>query len=366
MRIINVTTALSIAFVMICCAAGVAQPPSDPSPTPADAYLADALDAALVQIRRAEARGADSREAYQLAWEIVASVLQRDSFHRRAKYYRGRLLILANRGPEALGAVQEWTETPQGENDWEAHFLLGALYNAGGYHKLVQAKLAKAASLNPSEPRIYTELARCHLALGSTAEAVRYARQAANLVGEQLTPSYHALLAETLLADGQLAEAEQHIQQALGEASATLDSSAVSRNQLSLLSELYALGMRIVEKAVQLDPTRVQLYQDAARITRQRAKIDNQVKSLDALDWYLRGVANASGPPPTALYHEAIRLCVQLRRLDQARALTERFLTHHPADPLAVEWGNQLLSTESTPESNVDAPLDSDTADPDD
>lgn len=316
----------------------------------------ETLDRALVELQVAEARGPGFEEAFERARELVDYALDRDKFHRRALYYKARIYILADRGAQALSTLQKWTESPQGENDWEAHFLLGALYNSGGYHKLVKPALRKALALNPREPRIYAELAKCEMHLSNPGGAVQYAREAVAMSRENATASQYALLAEALAADKQLDEADRQAGVAMDLAEGELRNSESSIRLLKRLGESFTLALKIKQAKLDANPTMVELYLESSKLIQERANLSLQLRAHEALDWCERGLEASGDDAPELLLLEAIRLCIRLGLVEKARGLAGRMLELFPDNAEARDLHRAL----APPDPDSEAPAKAD------
>ena len=331
-------------------AAQAAAQPAQPEQSPAPAMSADELlDLALVHIRQAEARGPDAQEAFRRAREAVEHVLGRDKFHRRASYYRARLLVLADRSQEALGIIQRWVASPEGENDWEAHLLLGRLYQAGGFHKLARPSLNTALSLNPREPSILTELAECEADLLEYEQAARHTREAIGLLGADVTAGEYVLLARILMLDRRMDEAERQVVIALNAARSAVREGGATRPALGSLGDALDLARRIKESGLQTNPQSVDLYLELAQLIRERGQVDALVRANEALAWAKQGLATAEVAPPS-LYLETIDLLTQLGRTQEAHSLAAEMMEVHPNHPRARELVGD------TPEADAEAP----------
>ncbi len=344
------------------CGCGLAVLPSDAQsaqqekPAAGTMSIDELLDRALAFIRRAEARGPDAQDAFRKAREIVEAVLERERFHRRASYYRARLLVLADRSQEALGTIQRWVASPEGENDWEAHLLLGRLYQEGGFYKLARPSLKTALSLNPRSPRIFTELARCEANLHEYAVAARYARQAIDILGDDATATEYILLARILSQGGQVEEAEQQIIIALNTARSAVREQGATPGGLDALSRALDLAVSIKEARLQDDRQSPELYLELARLSRERGRVAALNRANEALEWARRGITRAPVAPPI-LYLEAIELLIELGRTAEAKSLAKRMLEAHPDHPRARELAGDLLeAVEGAPESKPPKP----------
>jgi tetratricopeptide (TPR) repeat protein len=331
-----------------------AQPAQPEKPAAETISIDELLDRALSYIRQAEARGPDAQDAFRKAREIVETVLARDRFHRRASYYRARLLVLADRSQEALGIIQRWVASPEGENDWEAHLLLGRLYQEGGFNKLAIPSLKTALSLNPRSPRILTELARCEANVLEYNDAARHARQAIDILGPEATAAEYTLLARILSQSGELDEAEQEIVIALNSARSAARDQGAAPATLDALSKALELAVRIKEARLQTDRQSPELYLELARLSRERGHVAALNRANEALEWAKRGIDSTPVAPPI-LYLEAIELLNELGRTAEAKSLAQQMLEAHPDHPRARELAGDSLG-ESAPESEPPNP----------
>lgn len=290
----------------------------------------EALDRALVEVRIAETRGPDAQKAFLRAGQFVEYVLAQDRYNRRALYYKARLLILGNRGPEALGTLQRWTDSPQGQNDWEAHLLLGKLYEAGGFHKLAKPSLHKALSLNPLNPQICAALTRCEMNMLNYQAAVQHARETVRMLGSSASPADYALLSETLLLNKQLDEADGQARVAIDAAGDLLRSEGSSVPSLELLGRCLALAIKVKQAKLEGNPETGALCLEVSRLIQKQTEAASLVKTHEALGWSLRGLDSSGDSAPVTLFLDAITLQVRLGRTDEARELAERMLQAHP------------------------------------
>ena len=311
-----------------------------------------ALDRALTELRVAEAHGPGYQEAFKKARQHVNYVLDRDKFHRRGQYYKARLLILADRGKDALGTLQRWTDSPQGQNDWEAHLLLGRLYNTGGFYKLAKPSIRQALTLNPREPRIYLELANCEMSLLNFSEAAGHVREAIRILGDDTTASEYARLAQILALDKQPDQAEAQAMVAVNVAAEALREQESTVPALELLRESLTLLLRIKEAKLDANPADVDLYLDISSLIQEQANVTMQLKAHEALRWSLRGLDAAKDETPTPLLLDAIRLCLRLGKTDQALAFTRKVLEVSPDNAEARE----ILRALAPPDDDLDSP----------
>jgi len=320
----------AVLVASICPMAAHAQNEPPPVPSAATPTIGEFLDEALTKIHVAESGGSDAQTAFQRARQIVDAVLSRDPLNRRAAYYRGRLMILADRGREALSAIERWVESPEGQNDWEAHLLQGRLYGAGGFHKLAKPSLLKAQTLNPTEPAVLIELARCEMNLLNYGAAAERMTEAIGLLGRNASSAEQTLLAQILSKDGKLAQADQQAAAAVQKARTEVREAPGDAEMLRRLGNALDVAREIKRSGVEQSPDVVQDCLEISRLIQERAEVANRLNALEALSWSIRGLEAGKESSPPELYVDAAQLLRRLNRDGEARAIVAQLLAVHP------------------------------------
>ena len=324
------------------------------APAPVERSIGEYLDEALTKIRVAESRGPDYRQAFQRARQIVDSVLARDALNERASYYRARLLILADRSREALSALERWIATDTGKSDWEAHLILGQLYARGGFHKLAKPSFMRALTLNPVEPSVLIELAKCEMNLLNYSAAADRMREALRILGPRATSAEQALLARVLARDGRLDEAYGQAWAAVETAQALAVEQPGDREAFRLMGDALTTALEIKQAQVERSPNDPGSCLEASHLIQRRAVVANQLNLLDALAWSLRGLEVGGPSAPPELYLDTAQLLWSVDRRGEARAMVEELLSLYP-DHAA---GQQMLRDMGPPPDGAPTPGD--------
>jgi tetratricopeptide (TPR) repeat protein len=305
-----------------------AEKPAQPQETPAT--VDELLDRALVEIRTAEAQGTKWPEAFERANHLVGSALKTDPENPRAKFYYARLLILSGRGGESRSTIEAWTRSRDGQNDWEGYFLLARIYEAGQFFKLAKPVLLQALELNPREPRILVELSKCSASLFERTAAVKYARDAIKMMGNDVTPEAYRLMAGSLLLAGQIKDAERAAKYAINLALEQVRSPGAGLADLTSLDTSLALDLEIKQKRIELEPTRYNLYVETATLIQQRAEVASKMAVENALAVIWKGLQTAGDDAPEELAIELPKLLARLGRREKAIAALKRLLEMYP------------------------------------
>ncbi len=339
-----------LSFLAVCGPAIGQTPPSDATlPPSASVDIEETLDRALIALREAEARGPDAKEAFDRASQEVRSVLAVEPLNRRAQYYQGRLMILADRARDARSLIERWTQSPEGRNDWEGHFLLGKIYAAGGYHKLVKPSLKKALALNPRDPRVYQELAKCEMHLFEYDAAVGHVREAIRILGPNVAPAQYLLLAQLLVLQRHFDEADAQTRLAIDLASAAAGKKEAGFDEFRILDDCLAMALNVQRAMLDADPAAPEHYLAISKLIQRRAEIDLRRRAYDALGWAKRGLEHAEGRASEALYLDAIQLMVRVNRRDEALEYARRMLKAYPDSADARKMFDELFTDDSEP-----------------
>jgi len=310
--------------------------------------VAEALDNALRDLRIAEANGPNRKAAFDRVRAALDAVDRQDGTNRRARFYNARLLILAGRRDEALRLVEEWTESPQGRNDWEGHFILGKLYAEGSYYTLAKPVLQKALELNPREPRIHAELSKCESATMNREAAVKHARQAVTLMGDGATPAAHVLLAQSLAANGEWDEAQKQARLAVNLAANDVRAQGPKVSTLQTLDQCLVVALQLKRQKLQAGGGPIDLYLEISELILRRAEVASQLADHQALDAAVQGLQAAGDRPPEPLLLHTIRMFMKLGITDQAASLTRQMLEIYPDNADAKKLRRQLPPSPST------------------
>ncbi len=319
---------MSAFCVLIVASAAIAQDlptiPLDQGQTADAESVEDALDRAIDDLRMAEQRGDGWQEAFERAKGAIQFALQRDSENLRARYYRARLQIVAGQNRLARSDLETWTESRDGSNDWEGHLILAQQDAAGQFYKLAKPRYRKALDLNPRDARIYTGLAQCSLKLAQRAEAVQWAREAVKL---NATSNAYRLLAEALLGNKQLADAERSAQYAVDVDKAAIRENGADVSRLQSLDLSLNALLTIKQALLQANPERTNLYLEVSQLLQSRADVAYRTSANNSLAIAFKGL-QLNNPPPTEehIVHVA-KLLIQLNRPAEAVTLLERMLT---------------------------------------
>jgi len=345
---------LWLVLMLVGCQPAIGQSPaSDAKSAPPTAVdIEETLDRALIALRKAEARGPDAKEAFDRASSEIRSVLVNDPLNPRARYYQGRLMILGGRSRDARSLIERWTLSAEGRNDWEAHFLLGKIYAAGGYNKLVKPSLKRALALNPRNPGVYRELAKCEMHLLEYDAAVGHAREAIRTLGPNVTPAEYLLLAQLLVLQHHLEEANTQTQSAIDLATSAAGKKEAGVDELRILDDCLAMALNVQQAMLDAEPGNGEHYLSISKLIQRRAEIDLKRRAYDALVWAKRGLENVKNAPE-GLYLDAIRLMVRVGRSDEATEYTRRMLEAYPDSADAKSILGSLSPERSGPATGV-------------
>jgi tetratricopeptide (TPR) repeat protein len=317
---------------------------------------AQALDLALVALRIAEARGPEAKDAYASVHQHLGLVFSKDPNNARALFYRARLMIVVGRSAEAIPNIRRWINTLQGQNDWEAHLILGELYVNGAYYKLARPLLEKALQLSPLEPRIHIALSKCMVKLLDRKNAEFYAQKAVEILEQEgrAGPSVYILWADALLLQQKPDQAVVAIRKAVGMAGKANREVGGSPATLSTLAQTYAKYEEVLKGSLRLKPDSWDYYVDLAVAIEQKARIGMRLASYEALMVVRQSLALADKagvqPPPEVLLIKDLRLLVDVGKTQEAIESARKLLTLYPANSEAPEILKALVEEEAAQE----------------
>lgn len=287
----------------------------------------DALDRAIVDLRIAEKREEGWTEAFERAKAAVSYALERDPENLRGRFYRARMLIMADREREARSAIEAWTNSRDGANDWEGFVILAQQYAKGQFYKLAKPKYRKALELNPRDARIYFGLAQCALNLVQRAEAVQWAREGVKAMGADVTSEAYRLLGQALFANSQFNDAQRSAEYAVELDKAEIRASGADVDRLQSLDTSLAQLLAVKQAMLQENPTRTELYLDIAKLMQSRADVSYRVTANQALAIAFSGLSQANPRPTEEHVLHVAKLLIRLDRPDDAVKLLDRMLT---------------------------------------
>ncbi|NOT00683.1 MAG: hypothetical protein HOP29_08655, partial [Phycisphaerales bacterium] len=344
----RVAPVLASVLIVAWAGRGFAQAP----PEPPREDINDLLDRVVVDLRIAEKRGPESQEAFGRADVLLQRAMARDRFHPRARYYEARLLILSNHSQQALRPLQDWIQSPQGENDWEAHYLLGAMYAGGEFYKLAKPVLEKALTMNPTEPAILVELAKCEFKLSDHPAAERRLREAIRLHKDGAEAVVYRLLAEILIAAAKTADAEEPAKLAFEKASNDARTRQITPALIQELDATVTLLQRVKIARVNEGDKSPRLYQDIAALSIHRGQLAQLTYVYQAMSWIRRGMDAAGDTPPEGLLVDAVRILRSLNQTNDAGRLCERLRELYPNNAESAELCANLPTTSDDPPIN--------------
>ncbi len=286
----------------------------------------DALDRAIIDIRIAETRGDGWTEAFERSKGAVAHALERDPESLRGRFYRSRLLILADREREARSALEAWVKSRDGANDWEGFLILGQQYAEGQFYKLAKPMFRKALDLNPRDARILVGLAQCSMNLVQRAEAVQWAREAVKVMRAGVTSDAYLLLGQALFANKQLTDAERSAQYAVDLDKANIRRHGPDVGRLQSLDRSLSQLLATRQAILQQNPDRTDLYLEVSKLVQARADVAYRVSANQALAIAYAPITQAKSTPSEEHVLHVVKLLIQLDRLTDAAALLTRML----------------------------------------
>lgn len=343
---------------------------SEPNPTvPADAARdAEAVPAELAGLTKeeliaqayaaielAEARGPDAQTALARANELVAAIRGRDAVNPHGDFIAGRASLLLGRPRDAIGLIDSFAKSREGENDWLAFKLLGDLYVSSKYYEGARDKFQRAIDLNPREPGPYAGMARTWAGLGRPGKAVQFAQEAIARDNPpdpaDRDPKYYAALAQALSEDHRPEEAADAASSALEIARTKARNDPTNPTQLSQLDAHNALLEGIVGTLVSRFPERTAEHLRLARVRRERAEIAHLLALHRILRFLEEGIARSEPNVPPELRLEQARLLIEVGVGPKAVEVLTALLAQDPSHAEA----RQLLERVQVPQ-QVQAP----------
>lgn len=320
-------------------------PQSELDSLPVPSSIAEALDFALVELRKAEnGSGIEANKALTLAQAYLNPVFEREPGNPRARYYQGRMLVLSGRPQEALGRLRDWRRTREGRNDWEVHFILGKVYQGMEFEKLAKPVLETAVELNAREPRCHAALARCAARLQLRDLATRHARLAIEMLGDAVDIDSYLLLSDSLLLSNDYLGAEQAGRFAKNLSTAAARESGGDIGSLAKTNQCILQLIKITQLKLQDHPERVELYLEASRLVQEQADLAWKMSAHQALEWTGKGLRKAGESPPEALLVDAAQLLMKVGNTDGATQVANRIIEQYPQNDDARRILEQLRS----------------------
>lgn len=300
----------------------------------------EALDA-LEAVEKSDEREALSDRANRYIEIIEAS----DPNNPWLAYLYGRVYAHLGRRGEAVQQLRKFVETRPGRNEWSAYRTLGDLF-VDGFPQLAQANYQKALALKANEPAILSGLAQCAGSIGSTKEAIRFARAAVAADGGRTT-RYVAQLATLLRNAGNGAEALEQAERALARAREEVRAKPGAREPLMAIAGYDELVVKILEDRVNTpDHQDHRDYLRLAACLRERGDITQKLALHDVLLTIEAGVAKTAPNTPPELLQELGVILAQVGRTEDAVGVFERLLEADPENAAAREWLSQLRPSE--------------------
>lgn len=315
--------------------ANAPQPPPAEQPG-ATLSIPEALERAQSAIGAAEKGGADAPANLRKAEQLGNYVLANDPINKRATFILGRCELLEGRGREAMGKIDAYVRSPEGESDWLGYKLLGDIHNDGKYYKMARTKYEKAATLNPNESSIFVGLARVELQLHYYDEAIEHARRGVELDRESL-PAPYTILARTLVAAKQFEEADGAIQRAIDLTLVKIRNDPGDTDLLRELDFRYQIVMQIQASILSAYPERPEPYLRIATLVQNRADLARLLAYHDALQPLTMGLERTAPNTPASLYYEVAKLQYAVGRNDDALANLKNALEKDPNHVQAQE-----------------------------
>lgn len=318
--------------------------------------LAHALDEALAALRIAEARGEGAKEAFERAGARVRFVLERDPGNLRAKYYQGRMLLLSDRKPEALDSLVQWTKSREGQNDSEAHNILGRVYYDIQFYKMAKPILEKAIELDPRSPDSYILLARCEAKLLHRKEALDRIQEGIQLLGADADADTYMLLTDVLLLNQQTEPAERAARYAKELARAKVRESGGDVAGLKKVDTCIALVLKVVKMKVNADRTDVRACMEMSDLLLEQSQVTALTGNMAALGWLQEGLRRAGDRPPATLLLSGSRLLMRLGRVEQAVQWADVAVRLYPDNSEVTEFRATLPSAKAASEPEATPP----------
>ncbi len=297
-------------------------------------------------VRRAE-KGEDSQPQDLEAASGYLDELQRLApTNIRAAFLRARAAVVLGRSKEALATIQEYAKSREGQNDWEAHKILGLLYMQGAWHRQARDCLQLASGLNANDAEIQVALAVCEFHLGRKSEAVTLIENAIKLPSAEL--KHLDTFVEVLVANNELERAYSVAVQSLELTKAHAGQQRGNARALQLLDTKYAVLDGVIEKAVAKAPTNAELYARWARYAQERADLGQLLAVHLAFIRVQQGI-KAGAQPLVPLLLESTRLNLLLDRPDDARTALDEVDRLDPANARAAELRAVLAQPTTRP-----------------
>jgi tetratricopeptide (TPR) repeat protein len=312
-------------------------PPASPVPTepergPTEADITEMLDGILLDVRLAEGQEGEREEAFQRALQNIAKVLRVDPENLRAEFYNARLMVLSKRERMALTRLKEWKNSREGANDWEGHYIIAQVYFNMQFYSLAKPALAAAIRLNPREPKLQLLMARCLAKLIKYPEAIEYANEAIELMGENVDPSALMLLAEILVQNKQLEAGAVAANRAKMLAADAFRTKGGSLATLGTLEQALAMQIQIVQARHASDRENLDYYVEMAHLLREQSQVTTRKINYTALTWTTKALSQAGDRPPENLLEIHIPLLIQVGSLDEAMRIAEKAFNAYPTN----------------------------------
>lgn len=312
------------------------EPPTAQLPAVDDPNALDVdaeLDRVFVDLVLAESRDPKkSKEAFARARMLVGAVLGLDPYNLRALYYQGRMDILIGKSNLAVTRIQDWNNSPLGRNDWEGHYILGNVYVGMEFYKLAKPSLESAIELNPTEPRPHRLLSVCESKLANRKAAIKSATRYIELLEQSsgIDVDGPLLLAETLIADGQLPRALAVTKIGKKMAMDEVQATGGSVSTLLKAEQYIQLQQNIVQTVLKIKPDDPQAHLDMSKLVQEKGGIGSLRSAHVALVWVFRALELSGDRPSEPIFLDAIGLLTRIGRTNEALAIASRARMIHP------------------------------------
>ncbi len=303
----------------------------------------EAIQAASEILDRLETPGEvrPSETSLELIEHYIKVVERKEPTNPRLTYLRGRALALAGRPGDASGQLLQFVETRAGRTEWRAFRILGDLFR-DEFPRLAKSNYDKAAALNPGEPTVLLGQSVCAMKLGSTTDALSFARDAVAADGRR-TVRYVAHLASVLVSAKQWDEALREAGQALTLAQRKARADPAAHEALLVVDAQFRLLISVLHGRIR-EPgnNSVDDYLRLVTSVRQHLRIAEKLALHNVLAVIETRVEKATPNTPPTLLREYGVLLAEVDRTADAITAFERLLQIDPADTDAADWLNRL------------------------
>lgn len=296
--------------------------------------LEELVEEAYRAIETAETRGPDAQAASTRANQLIAAIRRRDTLNSDAEFLGGRVQILMGHPREAIQAINNYTKSRKGENDWYAFNLLGDLYFQARYHTMARDKYQRAVDLNPLEAEPCAGLAQAESALARYHQSAEWARKAIELDAQnppaERDPKFSAVLANALMADRQLDEALKAATAALELGRLRAKDDPTKTVLLTDLKRFNGLVQKVLQHILISFPERTDEYVRITHLQLENAEIDHLLRLHRVLQMVEYGIAQSEPNPSPALLFEKAKLLLAVGNTEEAVQVLTDLLAKNP------------------------------------